>query len=105
MIIVRDGRAYELTQEEVYQAYREQELLYDIDDVRSELECIAEDDCDRRAIAAKAILDDETLLTSVACQKRRNEDRYGMNWTEAVHDAIVDALNDEIGSGCDGQDC
>ena len=93
MKIVRDGKEYELTSNELYEAYREQEALYDIDDVKSELECIADgDDENLRTVAARVVLADDCLLKEVAHQKRRNEDKYGMNWNAAVHDAVADML-------------
>lgn len=98
MIIVRDGRAYELTQEEVYQAYREQELHFDIDDVKSELELIIEDDIDEELYveAAKRIYANENMLRDVALAKRRNMDRYNMEWSYAVSEAVKDAVCAEM---------
>ena len=102
MIILREGKAYELTSDELFEAYREQELLFDIDDVKSALECEADawtwptsDEDELRIAAANAILANKSAVEAIARQKRHNEDRYGMNWNDALNDAVKDAINEQ----------
>ena len=94
MIILRDGKAYELTSDEIYEAYREQELIYDIDDVYNELEAIVGADVDEKAYvdAARRVLASNDLLREAAYQKRRNMDKYCLSW----HDATIEAVKDIV---------
>jgi len=100
MKIVRDGKDYELTSEEVYAAYLEQEHIYDVDDVRSELELIIEDDMDEEAYieAAKRIYNDPVKLDEVARAKRKCIDKYNMEWGYAVSESVKDAICEEMGN-------
>ena len=98
MKILRDGKEYELTSDELFAAYLEQEHIYDLDDVKSELELIIEDDIDEELYveAAKRIYSDENMLHNVAYSKRRNMDRYNMEWSYAVSEAVKDAVCAEM---------
>ena len=98
MIILRDGKAYKLTSDELYKAYREQELNYDIDDVYNELEAIVSADVDEEAYveAARRVLVSEDLLRDAAYQKRRNMDKYGLSWNDATIEAVKDAVCREM---------
>ena len=103
MIVLREGKAYELTSDELLAAYREQELLFDIDDVKSALECEADtwswptsDEDEPRIAAANAILANKSAVEAIARQKRHNEDHYGMNWNDALNDAVKDAINEQM---------
>lgn len=98
MKIERNGVEYELTSEELLHAYWEQEHLYDIDDVKSELELVVDNDIDEAEYieAAKRIYEDSDKLDSVARSKRRNIDRYNMEWNFAVSEAVKDAIQEEM---------
>ena len=98
MKIVRDGKKYELTSDELYEAYLEKEHEYDVEDVKSELELIIDNDMDEEAYieAAKRVYADENKLDDVAREKRRSIDKYGTEWSYAVSDAVKDAVLDEM---------
>ena len=98
MKIVRNGVEYELTARELTDAYYEQEHLFDVADVESELQCIVDDGCDKpeRIAAAKTILAAADKLGDCAYNKRRNEDKYGMDWSSATSEAVRDAIRAEM---------
>ena len=100
MKIFRDGKEYELTPEELFEAYLEQEHIYDVDDVKSELELIVVDDTDEEEYidAAKRIYADEDKLDSVACSKRHKMDKHNMDWVCAVSEAVSEAIREEMES-------
>lgn len=94
MVIIRDGKAIELTERELADAYYEQEHLFDVEDVKGELEVIVENDVDEEeyVAAAKRVLSDSKLLSACAYDKRRNMDKYDMNWVSATSDAVHSAV-------------
>lgn len=98
MIIVRDGKTFELTDRELADAYYEQEHLFDIEDVKGELESIVSADVDEEeyVAAAQRILDSPELLNDCARDKRRNTDKYGMAWDAATTEAVKDAVCAEM---------
>lgn len=97
MKIIRDGVCFELTPEELRDAYCEQEHIYDTDYVRMELEAIISADVDEESYvaAAKRVLLDSTLLDECAYGLRRNIDKYDMSWGYAVTEAVKDAVCQE----------
>lgn len=91
MKITRDGKVIELTPQELLAAYYEQEHKFDLEDVRGELELYSE--CDGTdAYLAKKLLADSAKLSEIARDKRRNIDKYDMEWQDATQAAIMDAL-------------
>lgn len=98
MTITRDGKVIELTAQELSEAYFEQEHLFDIEDVKGELESIVSADVDEEeyVAAAQRILNDDTLLSDCARDKRRSMDKYGMNWDAATTEAVKDAICAEM---------
>lgn len=98
MTIVRDGKRFELTERELSKAYFEQEHLFDIEDVQSELESIVSADVDEEeyVAAAQRILNSPELLSDCARDKRRSMDKYGMAWDAATTEAVKDAVCAEM---------
>lgn len=98
MTIVRDGKTFELTGRELANAYYEQEHLFDIEDVKGELESIvsAEVDEEEYVAAAQRILDSPELLSNCARDKRRSMDKYNMDWNSATTEAVKDAVCAEM---------
>lgn len=93
MKIERDGNFYELTSEELVHAYWEQEHLYDVEDVKCELESIVSADVGREeyVAAAKRVLETPELLHATARDKRHNMDKHGMSWEYATAEAVKDS--------------
>lgn len=78
MTIVRDNKQIDLTPQEREAAYYEQQLLFDIEDVKMELESFVDDDVaeEEFVAAAKHILETPALLRACALKKRNIENEY-----------------------------
>ena len=88
MRIEREGKVFELTAEERYRAYYEQEHEFDIEDVIGELEsrCDGEDD----ALVRELLADRDRL--SAAADKKRLVDDFDVNWNDATREAVDEAI-------------
>lgn len=89
-----NGQEYEfqLTQQELYSAYSEQEHQYDQEDIRGEFE--EQEPWEiygNYGIAAKYLSE---LVPQMAYEKRRLIDKYGMNWETACGEAIRTVVSD-----------
>ena len=89
MKIEREGKVFELTTEERYSAYYEQEHEFDIEDVIGELEsrCDGEDDT-----LVRELLADRDRLSAAADKKRRLVDDFDVNWNDATREAVDEAI-------------
>lgn len=77
----------ELTSDELFRAYSEQEHKFDIDDILEELETGGEDTDNYNDIPIAWL---KEKFSEIAFLKRRNIDKYGLEWSEAVKQAIND---------------
>ena len=77
----------ELTSDELFRAYSEQEHKFDIDDILEELETGDEDTDNYNDIPIAWLKEN---VSEIAYLKRRNIDKYGLEWREAVRQAIND---------------
>lgn len=85
----------ELTNEELYQAYLEQEDAYDIQDVQERLESYdgREDEfSEKYGVTLDRVGNDKDLIYSIAVAKRLNIDKYEMDWVYALDEAFNDCL-------------
>lgn len=100
MTIVRNGITIELTADELFSAYREQEYIFDCEDVKNGLESIVSADVDEEeyVAAAKRILESDSLLNACAGDYRKNIDKYEMGWYDARELAVKDACCAEMNS-------
>ena len=87
---------FELTSGELFAAYCEQEHQYDVSDIRDKLE----GEMDRGEFEAEygfpveLVLDNPDLLEEMADEKRRNQDKYDMDWEYARDDAIKSIIDE-----------
>lgn len=99
MVIVRNEHEIELTPEELEAAYYEQQHLFDIEDVKMELESFVDDDVEEEEFvaAARRILETPALLRNCAMQKRAIENEYtdcaDPSWVVASVRAIREVLH------------
>lgn len=100
MVIVRNGITIELTADELFSAYREQEHIFDCEDVKNGLDSIVSADVDEEeyAAAAKRILGSASLIDACANDYRLNIDKYEMGWYDARELAVKDACCAEMSS-------
>lgn len=78
---------FELTPNELYQAYAEQENIYDAQDIENKVVEMT----DEEIVAAYGVTRQvwEELVPAMAYEKRRLMDKYGMDWETACDDAIA----------------
>lgn len=81
----------ELTSNELSQAYYEQEHIFDVADVRLEIE---DGHLDTDAGYTPELV--EKYIDEIASRKRKYIDDYGMDWRDAVQEAIKDVLDENM---------
>lgn len=99
MIIKRviDGNEYEfvLDPTELFNAYREQEHLYDVSDIESYFDCFDADDIvDFCGMNREEV---EKLFDYMAYEMRRKMDKYNMSFEFARDEAIKDVIEERKG--------
>lgn len=87
-----DGKEteFELTGEELYQAFVEQELQFDIANVRIFFEDYTDEAFQNEYGMSRQEV--EGYFEDIACQLRRNINKYDMNFDYALSYAISDVL-------------
>ena len=106
MKIIRDGKEYELTHDELYMAYLEQEHEFDVNDVDSfiyDYEYNMDGDGEKIFYNKYGITVERAKanIDRIAYEKRRNIDKYDMEWRDAVTEAtrtIAEEINEEEAS-------
>lgn len=84
MKIIRDGKEFELTRDELFVAYSEQKYLFAIENIEMNMENYLEDE------EYEALKDNRDFIEEAATELIRNEDKYNMDYSEALKDAIED---------------
>lgn len=84
MKIIRDGKEFELTREELFNAYAEQRWLFAVENIEMNMENYLEDD------EYEILKDNREFIEDAAHELIRNEDKYNMDYSEALKDAIED---------------
>lgn len=97
MVIKReiDGVVYELelTERELYGAFREQEHIYDLDYVANTLDCFEDEDLlDLYGMTREVV---KSKYDDMAYEMRRNIDKYAMSEEYALDEAINYCLRQE----------
>lgn len=87
MKITRDGKEYELTKEELIEAYYEQKHNWDVESVLTHSQ-----EWEQYLPNGAAI---EDYAEKIAYETRRNIDEYDMQWYCAYREAMCDILNVE----------
>ena len=87
-----DGKEFEfeLTNDELWNAYIEKEHQFDIDDVDSFF-CGCSDD-ELRILYKKTREEIKSMYDDIAYEMRRNIDKYDMDWEYARDEAVVSVL-------------
>lgn len=84
MRIIRDGKEFELTREELFNAYVEQKWLFAVENIEMNMENYLEDD------ECEVLKDNREFIEDAAHELIRNENKYDMDYSEALKDAIED---------------
>lgn len=87
-----DGKTYEfeLTRDEIYRAFNEQEHIYDVADIEDVVFYMEEEE-----VLVEYGVSKESFLAmkdEMAYEKRRNMDKYDMSWDYARDEAISSVL-------------
>ena len=82
MKIVRDGKEIELTKDEIFKAYLEQESMYDIENIEENMSNFLSED------EYEILKDKETFISDAASLLRLNQDKYDMSYECALNDAF-----------------
>ncbi|HAU85700.1 MAG TPA: hypothetical protein DCW90_09395 [Lachnospiraceae bacterium] len=90
MKIIRNGIEIELTDEELRNAYYEQQFLFDREDCRYTLVEILTENQMNALIGDKV----DEILDLAADKLRRNIDKYEMDFSYARDEAVRDTLNE-----------
>ena len=85
MKINRDGKQYELTANELFQAYKEQEHIYDLDNIRMNMEDYLDED------VYECLKDNEEFIAEAAERLRNNQNKHNMDYESALDAALKDA--------------
>lgn len=92
MQILRDGKKYELTETELFQAYKEQEHVYDKETILDEIRWYDDVIFKEYGLSRKQAYE---FVDDMAYEYRLNMDKYGMDYEHAVPDAIKTILYKE----------
>lgn len=88
MKIIRDGKEYELTPEELYNAYLEQESIYDHSNIKDNMEGYLNYD------EYKRLKNNETFIECAVAKLRKNQDEYDMGYDDALSSAFKEAAKE-----------
>lgn len=82
MIIIRDGKEIELTKEELFNAYIEQESIFDTQNIEDNMEnYLDESEYD-------LLKNNKEFIEEAASELRRNQDKYDMDYENAIREAF-----------------
>ncbi len=95
MKIIRGGKEYELTFEERLQAYHEQQLIFDCDNISENLSWIMDRlGSDRPNIEADELTDNDDFVKKAAEISRDLQDGEDMNFSDALVEAVRRVLKE-----------
>lgn len=85
---------FELTSEELFAAFEEQEHLFDIQDVKNKFESELDPNEfeETHGFPMDLVMGNQDLLEEMAWESRHNQDKHGMEWEYARDDAIKDII-------------
>lgn len=82
MKIIRDGKEIELTNEELFNAYMEQENIFDIQNIEDDMKnYLDESEYD-------LLKNNKKFIEDAASELRRNQDNYDMDYENAIRKAF-----------------
>lgn len=82
MKIIREGKEIELTREELFNAYLEQENIFDIQNIEDNMEnYLDESEYD-------LLKDNKEFIEDTANELRRNQDKYDIDYENAIREAF-----------------
>lgn len=89
MKIKRNGIVYTLSPEEMTKAFLEQQHLFDMEAIKSQIEQeLTDEEIENEEKQHLNELLTEDNLDEIAWEKRRIQDKYDVNWLDACFDAL-----------------
>lgn len=82
MKIIRDGKEIELTSNELFNAYCEQERIFDIHNIEDNMENYLD------VSEYDLLKDNREFIEETASELRRNQDKYDMDFENAIREAF-----------------
>lgn len=82
MKIIREGKEIELTREELFNAYMEQENIFDIQNIEDNMKKYLEES------EYGLLKDNKQFVEEAASELRRNQDKYDMDYENAIREAF-----------------
>lgn len=82
MKIIREEKEIELTREELFNAYIEQENIFDIQNIEDNMEKYLNES------EYKLLKDNKEFIEDAASELRKNQDKYDMDFVNAIREAF-----------------
>lgn len=82
MKIIRNGQEFELSKDELFKAYKEQQALFDTQIINDNMEKYL----DKTEYAA--LKNNQSFIEETASELRRNQDKYDMDYEYAIRKAF-----------------
>lgn len=82
MKIIREGKEIKLTREELFNAYIEQENIFDIQNIEDNMENYLEES------EYDLLKDNKQFIEDAASELRRNQDKYDMDYENVIREAF-----------------
>lgn len=82
MKIIRNRQEFELTADELFNAYKEQQYIFDIENIKYNMENYLDE------LEYDLLNDNEEFIEAAAEQLRRNQNKYDMDFDDALKDAF-----------------
>lgn len=82
MTIIREGKRFELTKEELLKAYMEQENIFDIQNIEGNMENYLDES------EYGLLKDNKQFIKDAGRELRRNQDQYDMGYENAIREAF-----------------
>lgn len=88
-----DGKSVQLvlTEDELYEAFEEQQHKFDVEDIRNYFDGLYEEGAFETEYG-RSYSEIEAMFDDLACEMRRNIDHYNMDWMSAREEAIEELL-------------
>lgn len=83
MKIIRNGKEIELTADEIFRAYLEQERIYDIQNIKDNASSYLDEP------EYRSLMDSEAVINKAADILRIDQDKYNMDFENALEEAYA----------------
>jgi len=85
MKIIREEKEFELTREELFDAYLEQEYLFDVQNIKDNMKDYLNEK------EYELLLNNKEFIEEAASELRRNQNKYNMDYENAISEAFKEA--------------